>query len=235
MKRYISYSVILAILLSTALVVFNRCSVGNTTRVTIHLKTHEISNTRGKTSIFDKISLLLFKPVYAMAGWSSTWDSLQLVVSGPGMETITTDIPPLATSYTIEVLSGADREFTIYSYTSANNVPKNYGGRTVLTLNPGEESTINIVMRPMTRITNQYTSTSTITIVWEDTGSYDVGYNVYRSTNPDGPYINIGNTINSTYNDYPVTYNVMYYYKVSVLTTTGEGIPCDYISQLGPP
>ena len=69
MKRYISYSAILALVLTSALVFFNQCSMGDTTRVTIQLKPNQQALKHNENQWLSKIFYIFYKKAYAFTVW----------------------------------------------------------------------------------------------------------------------------------------------------------------------
>ena len=65
---------------------------------------------------------------------------------------------------------------------------------------------------------------NSITLNWNDNGEADLaGYRVYRSTNRNGPYDQVGGLVTaSTYDDAAVQSRQWYYYFVTAVDTSGN-------------
>ncbi len=233
MKRTGIAAFLVILALATGLTLFNRCSGGDMATVRIEFgKESQASLFKTEHRLFNKIVSLFITNAYATLGWQSDYESISLTVSGEGMAPITANIPPLASSYTIEVPSGSNRTFTVTTATTVGDVYTNWGGVSTISLAPSESATVSIVMRPMTAISNIYGSAYP-TVEWHSvTGA--TSYNVYRSIEG-GSFIPVGNPTSPSFNDTSATaYGTVYSYRISVVTVSGEGLLCGADSHILP-
>jgi len=235
MKRYISYSAILALVLTSALVFFNQCSMGDTTRVTIQLKPNQQALKHNENQWLSKIFYIFYKKAYAFTVWDSVRNEVLVVIEGSDMTTIEVSIPPLQTSYTIEVPSGSQRIFSVYGINTDNSQGKNWGGKVITDLPPGADTTINIYMIPLpTEITPSLAAG--IRLTWYAPSGIQ-GYYIYRATNLNGPYIKIATITTPATEQFDdldpeLVMDSTYYYKISCYNANGESAPSDPVIQL---
>lgn len=194
-------------------------------RVTIHLERNDLANMgiQPEKRLIDRVLEFFSTPAYAVAGWDSTHGSLTLKVINESSEELTYSIPTGATTYTVEIPSGNNITLEVTSYTTGGAVSTNWGGHTTVNLGPGEQD-ITIYMIPMTIIIGAGGSTS-LDVNWEPT-SFVTIYNIYRSTSSSGPFALIGTDTVPPYNDTTALSGVTYYYRISIVNTSGEGIMC---------
>ncbi len=231
--KYIPFTLSLALI-----ILFASCASDNTTTVTFDLIRHDISMNKKvmpADSIVDRF-LMLFSGKAWAKGWTSDYTTFTITISAADMTSITANIPNGATSYTIQVPSGSQRNFRLVTGGSTGfNVPKNWGGGANKDLAPGDDVKLTIRMLPLSKITVTQGGTGTLNLSWEGSSSINfaypglaTGFNIYRAGSLDGPYQLIqSNLSGSTTSDNGLQTGKRYYYKVSVITTYGEGIMCD--------
>lgn len=217
------------------------CSYSDTAIVTIRLEqVNSAGHLMRQRSILDRLCSLFVSDAYAYSpgpsvAWASGRDSLNIIVTGEGIGTINFSMPPVQSEFTFEVPSGKQRKITVVTAntTDPNYTGINWGGHTVVDLNPGDETNLTITMLPMTKINvidKPYPST--LAPNWNQVSGVAVvlGYRLYRSTSPDGPFSLVGSPSAYYYEDGSVTTGVTYYYKVSVYTASSEGELSEYSS-----
>jgi hypothetical protein len=228
MKRFKILALPMLVAATAALIV--TCNKSDTAFVTIDLNRPGKSYTHYQPGILNKIDALFSKKAYASTPqplFPSSHGDLVLEVSATDLNTISASIPNDASSFTIEIPSGNNRKFSVYSYTTAPIIDNysgssygpfngyNFGGHKTLNLSPGESTNILILMLPMTKVItisgtmlecHQYTAGIT--------NSYS--YRIYRADIPEGPYTYI-NTVGMA--DYTAVSKKTYYYRV---TMTGQ-------------
>jgi hypothetical protein len=233
MKRTGIAAFVVTLALATGLTLFNRCRGGDIATVTIEFgKESQISLFKPEHRLLNKIVSLFIANAYAIMGWQSDYESISLTVTGDGMAPITANIPPLASSYTIEVPSGSNRVFTVTTATTIGDVYTNWGGESTISLASAESATVSILMRPMTAIENISGFANPSVLWYSVTGA--ISYNVYRSIG-DGPFIFISNPTSSSFIDLSATaIGTVYSYRISVVTASGEGLLCGAVSYVLP-
>ncbi len=218
---------VLLLLLAIAL----GCSDSNYARVTIHLGDQDLARAESP-SLIDRVLRLMATRAEAVAGWQSTYDSLKVVAEGDGLVLAQASIPVEATRFSIEVPAGADRTITVYARNDSYGI--NYGGTARVDLAPGDDVSVSIRMLqmvPITGVNGDYGSY--VYITWDTANQVGaasvIGYKVHRSTNDDGPYSLAGETSYPyLYDDgtiLPLSDGTFYFYRVSVVTSLGEGVP----------
>lgn len=210
------------------------CSHDDTAIVTINLTGSVLESRYQEKSFINKIFSFFVSEGIAGGGSPHVYeyDSIVLTVEGDGMSTITAQIPPSQLTYSVEVPSGAKRKFTVIA--SKTGI-KNSGAHAITDLGSNQEVSISINMLPIVQDFLVSGGSTEITVSWSGiTGIID--YFVYRSTNLDGPYTQIGtvhdefNSSSEYYHDTTPVVGVTYYYKVSVISSGKEGEKCDYKS-----
>jgi len=225
MKTRKIYITILIILISAFL--FVNCSSENTTTVTINFSNKNNTAVEEK-GILDRILDLFLTKAYAQS-WIPDKTSVKILVEALDMSTIEVDVPNDIDQYVLVIPSGKERKITVLSF-DKNNI-RSAGGHATLDLNPGEVVTVTIRILPITDI-----SVSTgyeVYIIWTAMDIYPecTGYKLYGSESAAGPYKEIWSTASCSLNylyDRSGPEHVTYYYKLTVLTSTGEGEPSDY-------
>jgi len=206
----------------------------NDARVTINLNRSDLALFNKPASdkrVVDRVLEFFSTPAYAVSGWDSTHGPLTLTVSGPSIDTSVFSIPQSSVSYTVTVPAVNNVTFEIYSTTTLNAVPKNWGGRATLSLYPGDQD-ITIMMIPMTKIST-ISGFGLMSINWEPISagiSNASSYVIYRSDSVDGNFVKITEIFNigtTNYTDPSVIIGMPYYYRISVNGINGEGILCD--------
>ncbi len=222
MKKRMQILMLVALML-VPLVTLN-CARDDVAIVRIQIQNLPQGAMRGN-SLMDRLLGLIIPHAHASSGWASDRESLEIRLSAPDLVDVITPIPLSTTELAMEIPAGADRKISVFSYTSLNAVPKNWGGHAIVSVNPGDETTVTINMLPMTNISNVMYSAE-IMISWETTGivpNYGtIGYRVYRAEVAEGPYAMIAQTASSPYMDTPVA-GKRFYYKIAVYTATSEG------------
>lgn len=203
-------------------------------RVTINLNRSDLALLNKPASnkrVVDRILEFFSTPAYAVSGWDSTHGPLILKVSGPSIDTSVFSIPQSSVSYTVTVSAVNNVTFEIYSTTTLNAVPKNWGGRVTLSLLPGDQD-ITITMIPMTKIST-ISGFGLMSINWEPVSagiSNASSYVIYRSDSINGDFVKITEIFNiatTNYTDPAVVIGKPYYYRISVDGINGEGLLCD--------
>jgi hypothetical protein len=205
------------------------------TRVTIRLQRNDLGMNYyiPEKRMIDRVLEFFSTPSYAFFGWNSVIGDLTLKVRSSSFNEIIFEIPSDATSYTVVVPAVSNVTFEITSLITegeTGDVPQNWGGHTTVSLSPGEQE-ISISMIPMTKIT--FVSGSThLTVNWiiDNIPAYVTSYNVYRSDTEAGPYGYKGLSGTSSFDDFDVDYGRTYYYRVSTVSTYGEGVMSDPVS-----
>jgi len=241
-KKVIAITITLLVATAGALTLV-QCDHSNMARVTIVTKHYAHSLNKPDTSIIDKILHLFSSKLYAGSEWTLDKSSLELYINASDIQQIQASIPSPFEEYSIYVPAGQGREITLISYgysTMLGDTMNNYGDRIITNLQPGEEKTINIVMKPMTELEDVSAGSTEISVIWYEGGTtYSIpffqSYNIYRATDPAGPYQLIHTELNEFTQLHPDMLNlvsgVTYYYKVSISTTShGEGLLSDYKS-----
>ncbi len=234
------------------ILLFASCnSDNNTATVTLNIDSSSIGfkQEMKQFPLIDRFLLLFSEKAYAITAWVSGTTKISLTVSGQGMDNITADIPfsyssPTTISYTIQVPAGTQRKFSIVSSAvSGGQVAKNWGGKTLVDLSPGDLVNININMVPMTFITLLYNmlGPGVLGVYWQQGTGYPAYVNsgsvrIYRSDAPNGQFSLVQTSPFSTsyVSDTGLQSGKTYYYKVSVVTTYGESAQSDYLSQVAP-
>lgn len=238
-KQKIFGIVLVIILAGAGGVIFNTgCYDDSEARVTIHLERNDLAgNSLQKDKrIIDRVLEFFSKKAEASAGWDGTHGPLTLTVTSSNFETLIFSIPATAISYTVVIPIHNNVKFEIYSTTSANNVPKNWAGGAIADIVVGDNN-INLTMLPMTKISSFLGSPGsipTLTIYWESSSPMVTSYKIYRATSPEGSFVNIGSTAGTSFVDSTGTPNVLYYYRISTVSTLGESVLCDYSSYTFP-
>jgi len=212
------------------------CSDSNMARVTIVIGDHSIAKAEAP-SLIDRV-LSLFSTRVEAAMWPSAHGALTLIISTGGAQILSAPIPTGATSFSAEVPAGNNLELTVISIADDGygGLYTNYGASATIDLAPGDDTTVVLTMLQMTKIIyidGNYGSS--VELSWdsaENQGSATIeGYNIYRSTDLNGTYSLVGSKegqYNTTHSDYLDLVNgSAYFYKISIQTTIGEGIPCD--------
>jgi hypothetical protein len=204
-------------------------------RVTINLQRNDLAENviKQEKHLIDRILEFFSSPLEASSGWDGTHGPLTLTVSGPNIETMIFSIPQTAVSYTITVPAVNNITFFIYSTTTLNAVPKNWGGQVTTSLSPGEQS-LAIRMIPMTKVSTS--GFGMMSVSWEPISAgipNASSYIVYKSDTVDGTYskqTEIFNISTTSYIDPAALVGVTYYYRVSVNGSDGEGVLCDPVA-----
>ncbi|HOP64894.1 MAG TPA: hypothetical protein PK906_16065 [Spirochaetota bacterium] len=193
-------------------------------RVTIHLERNDIAymGIQPEKHFIDRI-LEFFSTRAEAGGWDDDRTDLTLTVTSDSFYDLTFALPSEAETFTTTVPSGNNITFTITNYfdTIGYGYQKGWGGHTTLNLGPGDQD-IEIKMIPMTWITNVNP------VQWYGLSQYITSYNLYKSTDENGPYSKIvSNTTLTSYTDNDVSAGHTYYYRVSVNNENGEGVLSD--------
>jgi len=204
------------------------------TRVTIRLQRNDLgmNNYIPEKRIIDRVLEFFSTRAEAVTGWNSVIGDLTLKIRSSSFDEMIFEIPPDATSYTVIVPAVSNVTFEITSFINEGepgDVPQNWGGHTTVSLSPGEQG-ITINMIPMTMIT--FVSGSThLTVEWitEKIPSYVTSYKVYRADTEAGTYVYKGSG-EVSFDDLDVDYGRTYYYRVSTVSTYGEGVMSDPVS-----
>lgn len=213
----------------------------NEARVTINLVRNDLTakNEVRKKHMIDRI-LEFFSTRAEAGGWPSghTGD-LNLIVSSKSVKSNTFIIPAGSAKYNISIPAETDVTFRItHEATNAGwGTNDNWGGGTTVDVGPGEQN-ITITMKPMVFIESVTVSGASwgLIIQWYNSSidSRVTSYNIYRSTDIDGPYTYLKNSTSYSTLDSTVVAGVRYYYRVSTNGTLGEGIMCDVVSGIHP-
>jgi hypothetical protein len=226
------------------LMIFSSCANDDQATVTINLIRNDMAfnnkEIKKEYSIIDKFISFIFMTSDVHAKWSAdhtaAFSTLSLKITGDDMSDITAQLPEGAASYTFQVPAGANRKFILINTTTQNSVPKNWGGSVIVNLAPGDSVNLIINMIPMTVITSLAPSTGgNMSVSWDIAASSSwpasvISARIYRSDKPEGPYF-ILQTVAFTSSPYPhsgLTPGKTYYYKVSIISTYGEGVLSDY-------
>jgi hypothetical protein len=204
-------------------------------RVTINLQRNDLAENgiRQGKHLIDRILEFFSSPLEASFGWDDTHGPLTLTVSGSNIDTLIFSIPQTAESYTLTVPAVNNVNFVIYSTTTLNAVPKNWGGQITTSLSPGEQN-LAIKMIPMTKVSTA--GFGNMTVSWEPISAgipNASSYRVYKSDSIDGTFtllIEIFNIGTTSYIDPAALVGVSYYYRVSVNGSDGEGVMCDPVA-----
>jgi len=211
-------------------------------RVTIHLERNDLAamgiQPQPEKHFIDRV--LEFFSTRAEASTSSPWNSIRqtssctvtLQVSGSSIKTYS--IPYDATQYTVIIPSANNITLTIISSISNN---KNWGGHTTVDLGPGDHD-ITIKMIPMTRIGFIEVNVSSINLgvdYFSTPPSNATSLNVYISNSINGPYSKVETVPIGNFDEWtPYTDNkssfisgTIYYYKLSISGSDGEGVLSD--------
>ncbi len=194
-------------------------------RVTIHLQRNDLAYTgqQHEKHLIDRVLEFFSTRAFAVTGWDGTHYDLTLSVSSPSFQTVTYSIPLSVTQYSLVIPSANDTTFKATCVSVIGGGYKNWGGHKTLNLGPGDQD-ITLNMIPMTQITAS--NGTSISLSWEatDSSGNTLSYNIYRSTSADGEYILIKNVTPATAlstTDTPPAAGT-YYYKISVVSTSGE-------------
>lgn len=234
------------ILLLVAVAIFSSCAWDDHATVTINLQRNDLAHykpeVKNEISIIDKIIAFITMSRDAEAKWNSdhtsATSSLSLTISADDMETIVAQIPGTATSYTVKVPSGTRRNFKIVNNTTLNAVPVNWMGVTTEDLSPGASVEIPINMFPMTKVSASPATMATLNVSWIYTAAgspWPVSVTsinqvkIYRSEKSEGPYVFLKTVTfsSSTTIDSGLISGKVYYYKISIMSTYGEGEKTD--------
>lgn len=205
------------------------CSQEETARVTVHFGQGLQAYHADREGILDRIAGVLFTRAYAITAppeWTGDYDSLMLTVTGADLDPIAVNVPPGASSYTLEIPSGEARLFTAVAYSGA---VKKWGGHGLSNLKAGEQSvSLNLFPVP-TGLTN--TAIGYAYLDW-DRVIGAAGHYVYRAANPSGPFARIDTLIGDAtgWMEPDFLLNGTYYYRISVFYPSGEGEPTDAIA-----
>lgn len=203
----------------------------NEARVTIHLERNDLAamGIQPQKHFIDKVLEFFSTPAYAVFGWDGTHYALTLSVSSPSFETFTFNIPLGVTQYSLIIPSGNNTIFTATCVSITGGGYKNWGGEKIIDLGPGEQD-LQLTILPMVNL-GVSSDTSTVYLSWDSSSDFTgtQSYNLYRSTEIDGKYSFLKNIVDTTT---PNTTDVKpvsgrYYYKLSVVTTYGEGVKSD--------
>ncbi len=235
MKKNNAAMLFIASYLIVALVGMPGCSQENSAFVTIHLKgtvEEAFRYQKMNSSIFVKLMAWFSPEAYAGAmEHVYAYDSIKLTVEGPDLNTIEVSIPITSLTYTVEVPAGKGRTFTAIAY---NGTVKNSGAFETLTLQSGEQATLQLNMLPIVQNFSASGFEGSFYINWQAILNVS-GYKIYRATSADGPYDMISqiedNTYDYYYDDMTVT-ETMYYYRMKIYSGTKDGVPCDYVSAI---
>lgn len=203
----------------------------NDARVTIHFERHDLAfyNDFKHKKFFEIVLDFFNTPAFAASTWSSVKDDLTLTVSENGIDGKIFTIPAGTIEYSIIIPSGSAITFIATCTYSAGSF-KNWGGHNTVNIIPGDQS-IQLNMIPMTYFQAQSGSTS-IMLNWykTDVSGNTQSYNIYRASSSTGQYSFLKNVTPATSegtNDVPP--NGTYYYKICVVSTSGEeGVLSDY-------
>jgi hypothetical protein len=227
-----SYKYIPLTLSLVLVILFGSCANENTTTVTLNFDTSHISfnNKVKELPLIDKFLCFFSGTAYAVTGWNGVTTKITLSIIGQDMDTITADIPFIysgasTTSYTVTVPSGSKRNFTIVTTALEGDVPKNWGGQTVVDLAPGDDVKLTINMIPMTLVYLYTTSDMNFYSVSYTGGQ---GYNIYWSATRNGNYSLLTTATPITASWKANANPPGGYYKISVFGTTGEGVLSPY-------
>jgi hypothetical protein len=222
MKR--KFFLFIGLIALTATGGFFMCGQPDSAFVTIDLGRPGTHYSYSKPGLGEKLLRVFSRRAYAVTNtFPSGHGDLSVEVTAPDLEKIQANIPSDASDFTIEIPAGKDRRITVYSFHSgtyqAGLTPTpynsyNYGGHQTLDLQAGDEVTIPVTMRPMTKITN-VSGTTGITITAIDFSLGTLSY--YRSTNPDGPYVKLSGSSDA------LSVHGTYYYFVSITISSIEG------------
>lgn len=235
LKIKISGIIVVLFITATSAAIFNTGCYKDTNeaRITIHLERHDLAFQKEmkQKKIIDRVLEFFSTPAYAGSTWFDVRDDLTLIVTGETFTEKIFTLPANSTTYSIILPANENVKFRITSQytTDFNGVQKNWGGETIVFLSSGESDVI-VKMLPMTFITGLGGSTE-INISWLTMGipAYVTTYNVYRSTSADGTYSYIGSNA-SFLMDITALSGITYYYRVSAVTSYGEGIMSDPLS-----
>lgn len=74
----------------------------------------------------------------------------------------------------------------------------------------------------------------TVALMWQPSSGAS-SYNVYRSTNINGPYTEIGSSTSTNYTDATVALGTTYFYEVTAVSGTTESGPSNQVQAVIPP
>ncbi|TAL38505.1 MAG: hypothetical protein EPN93_04655 [Spirochaetes bacterium] len=228
------YRWMLCILVMTTLAL--GCSSSDMARVTIVIGDYTTAKAEAP-SIIDRVLMLFGTRAEAMStNWPDAHGDILLKIEGDGLETIETLFPAGTDSFSTEVPAGTQRRITVKSTITGTGY-LNYGGSETIDLNPGDDVTLPIRMIPIVEI---FATSGGMNILlnWDNAntlslGAFVSGYNLYRSDSPEGGYSFLGyfpnstNAQTSTSNTPPLILPVSYYYRVTVVSSEGEGLPSE--------
>ena len=227
MRRRIAPILIAALFAAGSTFGLLQCSHDNMARVTIQLQSVEEAQYDQNATFMDRL-LGVFSSI-AYAGdyyYTDTFNRVTIEVTGPGMDTVTVELPPTAGSHTLEVPAGSDRTFSVRAYDG--DLPKR-GGIVTTSLSPGDDSQVAIPMIPIPQIGNAVMFDYQLIKVYPELVQLEItqilGYNLYRSRSPDGEFKFRSNSQLDDQNyeiDDEVIENGTYYYRVSINTEVGE-------------
>lgn len=170
-----------------SVVLLAACASSDTTKVTVYFsKGGHASLEQNKIPLIDRFFSLFSKEAYAQTHDPANTDSYFLWVFGDGMSPIFLyDIPGTQASVTIEVPSGNNRVFTLWSGNGDIEYQYiNYVGQTVSNLS-GSDQTITVHMYPSTNEVYVSEEGSNFYISWDyDPSLIDEGFQtvkVYRA------------------------------------------------------
>lgn len=227
MRRRIVPILIAALFITGSTFGFLQCSHDNIARVTIELQSVEDAQYDQNATFMDRV--LSFFTSRAYAGdyyYTDTFNRVTIEVSGPGMDTVTVELPPTAGSHTLEVPAGSDRTFSVQAYDG--DLPKR-GGMVTTSLSPGDDSQVAIPMIPIPQIGNAVMFDYQLIRVYPELVQLEItqilGYNLYRSRSPEGEFkFRTSEQLDAQNYDIDdeVIENGTYYYRVSINTEVGE-------------
>jgi len=234
MRTNIIFALIVFLLLTTGIFINNCYNDNNESRITINIERNDLLSLgiKPEKKIIDSILEFFSTPAEATSvpEWFDIRTDLTLTVISDSFSNMTFTIPANATSFTTSIPSGSNTTLRITSQTDwlnpTGNINKNWGGEYTTLLQPGDME-ITITMIPMTYISTVLQSAN-ITVTWEvyQMHSSVTAYKLYRSTAIDGDYIYVNTTSSNTLNAGGYT-GTRYYYKVSCVTSSGEGVMSD--------
>jgi hypothetical protein len=171
---------------------------------------------------------------------------ITIIITGPGMAELQASAPIETGSITLEVPAGANRRFTAVAFSGTSRI---MGGISTVNLNPGEETTVQILMGQFPPPPDSFFGSGNypnpIQLNWSYTPSDPiglVGFKLYRA--PDlvsgipadthGPYAPIVEGRKEDFGSSTYTYpdvnidNSLFkylYYKIAAINEFGEGEP----------
>jgi hypothetical protein len=195
-------SIALTLVLLGAASIVTGCAGGDMATVTINTGIHRQASSE-KAPLFERMLAFLRPGTTVYAESAIEFDDaiaiLNVTITGPGMSAIKKDIPLDTGILSIDVPSGPSRVFTVVAYHDyTEEIVRMYGGIATKDLAPGENAMISIQMGYLAASPEYYDAYRNygapgVYIYWSyETEPLDlIGFIIYRSSQPGGPFIPI--------------------------------------------